>query len=209
MKNKLVLLRHGQSVWNLENKFTGWKDVDLTEKGEKEAAEAGKLIGDLEFDIVFTSKLKRARKTAHIALKNASSGKKFLTSDGFDHIEAEALNERDYGDLMGMNKDQVKEKYGKDQVHIWRRSFDVPPPGGECLADVVKRVEPYYKQEIEPRLKEGQNILIVAHGNSLRALLMVLGLEAEENISTVEIPTGKPMLIQCEGSTIIDRSFLT
>ncbi|HEU4838481.1 MAG TPA: 2,3-bisphosphoglycerate-dependent phosphoglycerate mutase, partial [Micavibrio sp.] len=173
--NYLVLLRHGQSQWNLENRFTGFHDIDLSNQGREEAAGAGKRLKALgvKFDAAFTSTLKRAGNTAEIALKNA--GQEDLIPELVRHDD---LRERDYGDLTGLNKDETRAKYGDEQVHIWRRSYDVRPPGGECLEDVVeKRVRPYYEANIKKLLEEGENVLVAAHGNSLRALLIILGAE--------------------------------
>ena len=166
----LVLVRHGQSEWNLKNLFTGWKDPDLTEKGIAEANEAGRKLKaqGLSFDIAFTSVLKRAQHTLDLAL--AEIGQTGLP----DHASNLALNERDYGDLSGLNKDDARKKWGEEQVLIWRRSYDVPPPGGESLKDTLARTLPYYVQEILPGVLRGERTLVVAHGNSLRALIMVL-----------------------------------
>ena len=194
--NQLILLRHGQSQWNLENKFTGWKNVPLTEKGQAEAKKAGELIKKykIHIDNVFSSILERANMTAEIALKEAGltnlweNDKLIVTCD-------EKLNERDYGDLVGLNKLETAEKFGKEQVHIWRRSYDTPPPNGESLKDVVDRVSPYFKQNIQPLLDQNKNILIVAHGNSLRAMMIELGMYKPEEISSIELPTGSPLCI--------------
>jgi 2,3-bisphosphoglycerate-dependent phosphoglycerate mutase len=183
----LVLVRHGQSAWNLENKFTGWIDVDLSPKGIEEAEEAGRKLKDMEFDIAFTSALMRAQKTLEIILKE---NKKIITPV----VKDKALNERMYGDLQGLNKDECRTKYGEDQIKIWRRSYDVPPPNGEALLQTAERVLPYYHTNIEPLLKEGQNVLIVAHGNSLRALIMFLEKMTPAQILEYEIPTGTPRL---------------
>ena len=185
--NYLVLLRHGQSQWNLENRFTGFHDIDLSDLGRQEAADAGKRLKTLgvQFDQVFTSTLKRANNTARIALENA--GQADLISSMIAHDD---LRERDYGDLTGLNKDETREKYGEEQVHIWRRSYDVCPPGGECLQDVVeKRFRPYYTAHIKPMLDSGKNILVAAHGNSLRALLIIIGAETPETINKAEMET--------------------
>ena len=164
--NKLVLLRHGQSQWNLENRFTGWKDVPLTEKGINEANNAGHLLKkhNIKIDKVFSSVLERANKTAEIALKEADL-KNLWDRDKLLMTRNENLNERDYGDLVGLNKQETAEKFGKKQVHIWRRSFDTPPPNGESLKNVVDRVSPYFKEKIKPLLDQNKNILIAAHGN--------------------------------------------
>lgn len=188
---QLVLIRHGQSEWNKENRFTGWIDIPLSPKGEEEAKQAGEKIKGMRFDKTFTSMLQRAIKTFEIAAQTA----------GFKHLIAEkdeALNERMYGDLQGLNKDECRTKFGEEQVHIWRRSFDVPPPGGESLKNTAERVLPYYLKRIEPMLKEGKNILIVAHGNSLRALIMYLERLSGEQIVKVEIPTGVPIVYELD-----------
>lgn len=204
--NYLVLLRHGQSQWNLENRFTGFKDVDLSPAGIKEAEEAGKRLAQagIKFDQVFTSTLKRAHRTAQIALENAGQGN--LISG---MIADDDLRERDYGELTGLDKDETRAKYGEDQVHIWRRSYDVRPPGGECLQDVVEnRVRPYYAQHIKPLLEGGKNILIAAHGNSLRAMLIILGVETPASINNAEIPTGIPLVFELDKGKILKRYFL-
>ena len=194
--NKLILLRHGQSQWNLENRFTGWKDVPLTDQGKEEAEKAGQLLNknNVKIDFVFSSVLQRANKTAEISLKQ--NGLEHLwTGENLNMIKNESLNERDYGDLVGLNKKETAEKFGKEQVHIWRRSYDTPPPNGESLKDVVERVGPYYKQNIQPLINEKKNVIIVAHGNSLRATMIQIGLYKPEEISNIEIPTGSPFCI--------------
>ncbi len=204
--NYLVLLRHGQSQWNLENRFTGFHDVDLTENGVAEAEKAGELLAGagISFDKVFTSTQLRANRTAEIALKKA--GQAHLLENMTRH---EHLRERDYGDLTGLNKDETREKYGDEQVHIWRRSYDTPPPGGECLKDVVEnRVRPYYEANIKPLVEGGENILMAAHGNSLRAMLIILGAETPETINAAEMPTGVPLVFEMEGGGILKRYFL-
>ncbi|MBK8982583.1 MAG: 2,3-bisphosphoglycerate-dependent phosphoglycerate mutase [Ignavibacteria bacterium] len=182
---KLVIVRHGQSQWNLENKFTGWIDIDLSPKGVEEAMQAAEKLKDYKFDKAFTSDLIRAQRTLDIILRNT----------GMEDIPVEkdqALNERMYGDLQGLNKDECRKKFGDEQVKIWRRSYDIPPPNGESLKDTADRVLPYYHSKIEPELKNGKDIIISAHGNSLRALIMYLeGLSKEEILKT-EIPTGSP-----------------
>lgn len=201
--NYLVLLRHGQSEWNLQNRFTGFKDVDLTDVGEQEAADAGKRLAaaGISFDKVFSSTLKRANLTAEIALKEA--GQEDLFADMVRHDD---LRERDYGDLTGLNKDETREKYGDEQVHIWRRSYDTRPPGGECLQDVVEnRVRPYYEANIKPLLDDGKNVLIAAHGNSLRAMLIILGVETPDTINAAEMETGVPVVFELENGEIKAR----
>jgi 2,3-bisphosphoglycerate-dependent phosphoglycerate mutase len=188
---QLVLVRHGESEWNKENRFTGWIDIALSKKGEEEAKDVGEKLKGMRFDKAFTSVLQRATKTFEIAAQTA----------GFKHLIAEkdeALNERMYGELQGLNKDECREKFGAEQVHVWRRSFDVPPPRGESLKDTAERVLPYYFKRIEPMLREGKNILIVAHGNSLRALIMYLEKLSGDQIVKVEIPTGVPILYELD-----------
>lgn len=206
MTNYLVLLRHGESQWNLENRFTGFKDVELSENGVREAKEAGKRIAaaDIRFDTVFTSTLKRAYETATLAMQSA--GQEDVISSMIRHDD---LRERDYGDLTGLNKDETRAKYGEEQVHIWRRSYDVRPPGGECLEDVVeKRVRPYYESHIRPELEKGRNVLVAAHGNSLRAMLIILGTETPDTINQAEIPTGVPLVFELENGEIRKKYFL-
>ena len=188
---RLTLIRHGQSKWNLENRFTGWVDVDLTEKGEVEARKAGEHLKNIPFDVLFTSVLLRATRTAEIALDTA--GVKDIPTK-----RDKALNERHYGDLQGLNKAETAEKHGADQVHIWRRSYDVPPPGGESLKDTQERVAPYYDSEIAPLLKEGKDVLVVAHGNSLRALIMFVEKLSPEQILKTEVATGVPITYELD-----------
>ena len=193
--NKLVLLRHGQSQWNLENRFTGWRDVPLTEKGIQEAKNAGLLIkkNNIIIDKVFSSVLERANKTAEIAITEAGINS-LINGENVNYTKNQKLNERDYGDLVGLNKAETAEKFGKEQVHIWRRSYDVSPPNGESLKDVVSRVSPYFENEIEPLIMDNKNILIAAHGNSLRAILIKVGLYKPEEISSIELPTGLSLI---------------
>lgn len=186
----LVIFRHGQSVWNLENKFTGWVDVELTEKGIQEAKNAGEKLKSFHFDVAYASDLKRAQNTLTIALEVA--GKTVPTTYN------KALNERMYGDLQGLDKTETAKKYGDEQVKIWRRSYDVPPPNGESLKDTTARVIPYYKVEIEPQLKAGKNVVIAAHGNSLRALIMYLENMTPAQILEFEIGTGIPRLYELD-----------
>jgi 2,3-bisphosphoglycerate-dependent phosphoglycerate mutase len=198
----LVLVRHGQSVWNKENKFTGWVDVDLTEKGIEEAGKAGELLADYKFDEAYTSVLMRANKTLDIILKKTGQEDIPITKD-------QALNERMYGDLQGLNKDDTRAKYGEEQVHIWRRSYDVQPPGGESLKDTADRVLPYFDNEIAPKIKAGQKLIIAAHGNSLRALIMKLEKLSREEILNVEIPTGVPKVYELdEDLNVLSSEFL-
>lgn len=189
MERLLVLVRHGQSEWNLKNLFTGWKDPGLTEQGVAEAHRAGQQLRDLklEFDIAFTSDLSRAQKTLGIILDE-------LGQSGLETLQDQALNERDYGDLTGMNKDQARQEFGEEQVHIWRRSYDVPPPGGESLKMTAERVLPYYREEILPRVLEGKRTLVSAHGNSLRSLIMELEDLTPEEILKRELGTGTPIV---------------
>ena len=208
--NKLILLRHGQSQWNLENKFTGWKNVPLTEKGEMEAKKAGELIkkNNIHIDFIFSSVLERANKTAEIAIKEANL-QNLINNNKLILTKHEDLNERDYGDLVGLNKEETANKFGKEQVHIWRRSYDTPPPNGESLKDVVERVSPYFKKNIKPLLVQNNNILIAAHGNSLRAMMIELGMYKPEEISSIELPTGSPLCINLEGSQLVDFFYLS
>ena len=207
--NKLILLRHGQSQWNLENRFTGWKNVPLTEKGEAEAKKAGELIRkhNISIDRVFSSVLERANRTAEIAIKKAELNN-LLENNKIIMTCSEKLNERDYGDLVGLNKQETADKFGKDQVHIWRRSYDTPPPNGESLKDVVERVSPYFKENIKPLIDKGENILIAAHGNSLRAMMIELGMYKSEEISNIELPTGSPLCINLDQGRLVDFKYL-
>ena len=188
MKSKLVLVRHGQSEWNAKNLFTGWKDPKLTDLGIQEAIKAGDLLEtrNLKFDLMFTSDLFRAQETGRLILEQ-------MNHSDIQVIKDQSLNERNYGDLAGLNKDEAREKWGEEQVHIWRRSFDVPPPGGESLKNTAERVLPYFELEIMPKVKEGLNILVAAHGNSLRALVMELEKMSSEEIVKLEIATGDPL----------------
>ena len=184
----LVLVRHGQSQWNEKNLFTGWKDPDLTEKGVKEAIETGLALKEsgYKFDIMFTSVLLRAKRTGNLILEQ-------MGQEDLKTFENEALNERNYGDLAGLNKDDARKKWGEDQVHKWRRSFDIAPPGGESLKMTAERVLPYFEETILPLLKEKSDILVAAHGNSLRALVMQLDKLNSDEVVKLEIPTGMPI----------------
>lgn len=187
---RLILIRHGQSVWNAENRFTGWTDVELSEKGVGEAEKAGDLLSEIRFGVVHTSGLIRAQRTAEIIMsRNTVSGKVPVMRD-------ERLNERHYGDLQGLNKAETAERHGAKQVHIWRRSFDVPPPGGESLKMNAERTIPYFEEKIVPDLKEGKNVLVSAHGNSLRSIVMHIESISPEEIVSLEIATGTPIFYQ-------------
>ena len=207
--NKLVLLRHGQSQWNLENRFTGWRDVPLTKKGIQEAKNAGLLIkkNNIIIDKVFSSVLERANKTAEIAITEAGINS-LINGENVNYTKNQKLNERDYGDLVGLNKAETAEKFGKEQVHIWRRSYDVSPPNGESLKDVVSRVSPYFENEIKPLIMDNKNILIAAHGNSLRAILIKVGLNKPEEISSIELPTGSPLCLEYNNGRLINNFYL-
>ncbi len=188
---QLVIIRHGQSQWNLENRFTGWVDVELSPKGIEEAKQAGEILKMYKFDEAFTSGLQRAQKTLNAILEISGQTDIPVTKN-------EALNERMYGDLQGLDKAETAKKYGDEQVHIWRRSFDVPPPNGESLKDTAERVLPYYKENIEPLLKQGKNIIISAHGNSLRALIMYLENLTPDEILKKELGTARPIVYQLD-----------
>lgn len=194
----LVLVRHGQSEWNLKNLFTGWKDPDLTPQGVEEAKDAGRKLKaqGLQFDVAFTSVLKRAQHTLDILLTE-------LGQTGLPTKKNLALNERDYGDLSGLNKDDARKRWGEEQVHIWRRSYDVPPPGGESLKDTLARALPYYVQEILPCVLRGERTLVSAHGNSLRALIMVLERLTPESILKRELATGVPIIYRLNADATV------
>ena len=207
--NKLVLLRHGQSKWNLENRFTGWKDVPLTDKGIKEANNAGLLLkkNNIKIDKIFSSVLARANKTVEIAI-NASEIENLHKNGKLIYEKDQRLNERDYGDLVGLNKAETADKFGKEQVHIWRRSYDTPPPNGESLKDVVERVSPYFSDSIEPYILDNKNVLIAAHGNSLRAIMIKVGMYKPEEISSIELPTGSPLCLDYQNGELIEHYYL-
>jgi 2,3-bisphosphoglycerate-dependent phosphoglycerate mutase len=194
----LVLVRHGQSEWNLKNLFTGWKDPDLTAQGIAEAKEAGRKLKaqGLTFDIAFTSVLRRAQHTLELMLEELGQTDIPIRMDV-------ALNERDYGDLSGLNKDDARKRWGEEQVHTWRRSYDVPPPGGESLKDTLARTLPYYVQEILPCALRGQRTLVAAHGNSLRALIMVLERLSPEGILARELATGVPIIYRLNADATV------
>jgi 2,3-bisphosphoglycerate-dependent phosphoglycerate mutase len=190
---QLVLIRHGESQWNLENRFTGWVDVPLTPKGEQEARDAGKKLQSFRFDCAFTSVLVRAKETLRLVLEEI--GQTTIPVE-----ENKALNERMYGELQGLNKTETAQKYGDHQVKIWRRSFDVPPPGGESLKDTAERVLPYYENRIRPALLADKTVLVVAHGNSLRSLVMQLEHLSKEAVLELNIPTGAPLWYELDAS---------
>jgi 2,3-bisphosphoglycerate-dependent phosphoglycerate mutase len=194
----LVLVRHGQSEWNLKNLFTGWRDVDLTEKGTAEARAAGRKLKSqgITFDVAFTSDLKRAQNTLRLMLEE-------MGQTNLPIIQSVALNERDYGDLSGLNKDDARKKWGEEQVHIWRRSYDVAPPGGESLKDTLARTLPYYVTEILPHVLRGERVLVAAHGNSLRALIMVLERLTPESIVKRELATGVPLIYRLNADSTV------
>ncbi len=198
MSRTLVLVRHGQSEWNLKNLFTGWRDVDLTEQGNAEALAAGEKLKarGLKFDIAYTSALKRAQKTCQHILDVVGQG-------DLKTIRDQALNERDYGDLSGLNKDDARAKWGEEQVHIWRRSYDIAPPGGESLKDTGARVWPYYLFNILPPVMRGEKVLVAAHGNSLRALIMALEGLTPEEILKQELETGVPIVYRLNADTTV------
>jgi 2,3-bisphosphoglycerate-dependent phosphoglycerate mutase len=201
----LVLLRHGESEWNLKNLFTGWKDPDLTPKGIEEANAAGQRLKarGLAFDRCFTSALTRAQHTLDLTLAE-------LGQTGLPIVRDQALNERDYGDLSGLNKDDARKRWGEEQVRVWRRSYDVPPPGGESLKDTVARALPYYCQHILPAVLSGQRVLVAAHGNSLRALVMVLDKLTPATIPLMELATGVPIVYRLKpDSTVESKAVLT
>lgn len=204
MQRLLVLVRHGQSEWNLKNLFTGWKDPALTEKGIEEAKITGRLMQarGMRFDRAYVSQLGRAQHTLQLLLAE-------LGQSDLPVIDDIALNERDYGDLSGLNKDEARAKWGEEQVHVWRRSYDVPPPGGESLRDTVARTLPYYCQTILPGVLRGEATVVAAHGNSLRALLMVLDRLTPKTIPTVEIATGAAVIYRLNAdSTVESREVL-
>jgi len=224
-KTKLILMRHGKSLWNERNIFTGWVDVPLSEKGVNEAIEAGKDISDIPIDLIFVSALIRAQATAQLAMLHHHSGKipiqmhekgskeeKWAKITGvkakeqtIPTIAAWQLNERMYGDLQGQNKQEMRDQYGDEQVHIWRRSFDVAPPNGESLKDTADRVLPYFKENIITELEKGKNILISAHGNSLRSIIMFLDSLDKDQVVKLEVPTGKPIIYEYEKGSFIKQ----
>jgi len=226
-KAKLVLLRHGQSEWNKKNRFTGWVDIPLSKEGVLEAQKAGQCIKAIPFDVIFVSSLIRAQQTAMIAMTEHEGGKvPQLHHKGGGRLEEWAqihdtkasamsipvyaaweLNERMYGDLQGLNKDEARTKFGASQVQIWRRSFSTPPPNGESLEMTAKRTLPYFKENIAPLIQQGQNILVSAHGNSLRSIVMDLEKLSKEQVITLEIPTGKPLCYTYQNNRWLKESF--
>ena len=202
-KNVLVLVRHGESEWNKLNLFTGWRDPDLTEQGVEEARRAGQLLKaeGFRFDIAFTSVLKRAQRTLTLILGE-------LGQNGLETIEDEALNERDYGDLSGLNKDDARQQWGEEQVSIWRRSFDIPPPGGESLKDTAARTLPYYEKAIWPQVKAGRDVIVAAHGNSLRSMIMRLDQLTPEQVLKVELGTGVPIVYRLDTEGRVEENRL-
>ncbi|MDX1795406.1 MAG: 2,3-bisphosphoglycerate-dependent phosphoglycerate mutase [Hydrogenovibrio sp.] len=213
--SKLVLLRHGESVWNLKNIFTGWVDVPLSQNGIKEAEVAGKRIADIEFDVVFSSMQIRAMETAMIALVQSNSEKTPVVLHDDPEMKDKTkiyseetlanmlpvyhnwhLNERYYGELQGQNKTKVAEQYGDEQVHLWRRSYDIPPPNGECLKQTAERTIPFFVESVMPLLDEGKNVLVSAHGNSLRSIVMYIESLSKDAVLQLEIPTGAPLLYE-------------
>lgn len=216
MSGKVILLRHGQSEWNKRNLFTGWVDISLSKEGIQEAVDAGKKISNIPIDVIYVSSLMRAQLTAMIAMAEHSGGKiPLLLHPGEGKLEEWAkihnpkatnstipvtaaweLNERMYGDLQGLDKQETRDKYGDEQVHIWRRSYDVPPPNGECLADTAARTIPYFQEKIVPHLASGQNVLISAHGNSIRAIIMHLDGLSKEEVLNLEVATGVPIIYE-------------
>ena len=198
MDRTLVLIRHGQSDWNLKNLFTGWKDPDLSPQGVEEARAAGRALkGVAPFDVAFTSALTRAQHTCRVVLGEVGQ-------ETLETVRDEALNERDYGDLSGLNKDEARARWGADQVHVWRRSYDINPPGGECLRDTVPRALPLYNRHILPRVLNGQRVLVAAHGNSLRSLIMVIDGLWPDGIVGVELETGVPIVYRLKADSTVD-----
>ncbi|WP_340818369.1 2,3-bisphosphoglycerate-dependent phosphoglycerate mutase [Methanolobus sp. WCC4] len=217
--NYLILVRHGQSRWNLENRFTGWVDVPLSEKGIREAMDCAEELEDFRIDVAFTSKLSRAQETLFLILAKQEKTGIFLhesekrdrwsyhpsRADGSEIpiYSSDALNERFYGNLQGQNKQKAKETYGEEQVFIWRRSYDVQPPGGESLKDTYERTIPYFKESIIPQLEDGKNVIIAAHGNSLRSVIKYIENISDEEIPKLELATGKPLYYQFENGSFV------
>jgi len=225
--SQLVLVRHGQSQWNLENRFTGWVDVPLSKKGVEEAISAGKKLKDYDFDVIYVSHMLRAVQTLNYILVESNSEKTPIFKHENERVSKWELNytgdsnkeipvyqsvelaERYYGDLQGLNKQKTREKYGDEQVHLWRRSYDTNPPNGESLKDTCNRTTPYYKEYIEKELKNGKNVLVSAHGNSLRAITMYVENIPEQEIPNLEIPTGVPIVyIFDEQMNLVEKKLL-
>jgi len=200
-KGKLVLVRHGLSVYNDQNRFTGWKDVELNQQGNEEAEQAGLILKNIDFDLAFTSNLVRAQNTLEIILKE-------IEKSDLPIEKNIALNERDYGDLIGQNKTEAAEKFGSEQVHIWRRSYDIPPPGGESLKDTAERVIPYLQENIMPHVFDGKNILVSAHGNSIRAIVMSLKNYTPKEILKTEIGWCEPWVFDFEEKKLINLEII-
>ena len=198
----LVLLRHGESQWNLENRFTGWVDVPLSHKGEQEALLAGELLNGIHFDIAYTSVLQRANKTLELALSVSGQGKVPVHKD-------QALNERHYGDLQGLNKAETAKKFGDEQVKIWRRSYDIAPPNGESLKDTAARTLPYFDEHVMKDLKEGKNVIVAAHGNSLRSIVMKLDNLTKEQVLELNLSTGVPIVYTFNGDKVVSKKVLS
>jgi len=196
-QSKLVLIRHGQSLWNLENRFTGWVDVPLTERGQEEARAAAAQIQDLRFQVAYTSVLKRAEDTLAIVLKSLGQTPPI--------IRDQALNERHYGDLQGLDKAATAARYGEEQVHIWRRSYDVAPPNGESLADTAKRTLPFFERAILGDVKQGKNVLVVAHGNSNRSIVMQLDRLSPSEVVRLELATGVPVVYTLRDGEVVAK----
>ncbi len=194
----LVLVRHGQSIWNAEDRFTGWVDVPLSEKGEGEARKAGRLLKDYDFQVAYTSALTRAQKTLDIMLEEMNSS--------IPIIRDPALNERMYGDLQGLNKEAMRQKYGAEQVHIWRRSYDVPPPNGESLKDTAARTVPFFERCILGDIAQGKNALVVAHGNSNRSIVMILESLNREQVVELNLDTGVPYVYEVDQAGKVIRN---
>ncbi|MBS1706232.1 MAG: 2,3-bisphosphoglycerate-dependent phosphoglycerate mutase [Armatimonadetes bacterium] len=200
--SKLVLVRHGQSLWNLENRFTGWVDVPLTAQGEQEARKAGELLKGYEFQVAYTSALSRAQRTLDLIMD--SMGTKLPV------IRDQALNERHYGDLQGLNKDDMRQQFGEEQVKIWRRSYDVPPPNGEALKNTAERTLPFFERCILGDIRQGKNVLVVAHGNSNRSIVMMLDKLSESEVLELNLETGVPLVYDLNpDGTVIEKKVLT
>ncbi|MCU0316383.1 MAG: 2,3-bisphosphoglycerate-dependent phosphoglycerate mutase [Fimbriimonadaceae bacterium] len=199
--SKLILVRHGQSLWNLENRFTGWVDVPLTEKGRAEATRAGERLKGTEVHVAYTSGLQRAQETLRLIMG--------AMEVDLPVIRDSALNERDYGDLAGLNKDDMRKKYGEEQVHIWRRSYDVAPPGGESLKDTRARTLPFFERAIMGDMRQGKNVLVVAHGNSNRSIVMALENLTTEQVLELNLETGVPLVYELDGETVVNKTILS